>query len=49
MDVWALMVNRDQPRDCFAFLGKLVPFVVQLMLDNRNVLWGGACYPVVEG
>lgn len=44
---WNSSVNRDQLRDCNAFLGKLVPFVILLMLDNPNVLWGDACYPVV--
>jgi hypothetical protein len=41
-------VNREQLRDCAAFLGKLVPFIIQLMMDNPNTLWGDACYPVVE-
>ena len=45
---WNSSVNRDQLRDCSAFLGKLVPYVIQLMMDNPNVLWGDACYPVVE-
>jgi hypothetical protein len=45
---WNSRVNRDQLRDCAAFLGKLVPFVILLMLDNPNTLWGDACYPVVE-
>ena len=45
---WTSSVNRDQLRDCTAFLGKLVPFVIQLMMDNPNPLGGDACYPVVE-
>ncbi len=45
---WNSSVNRDQLRDCSAFLGKLVPYVIQLMLDNTATLWGAACYPVVE-
>lgn len=45
---WNSRVNRDQLRDCSAFLGKLVPYVIQLMMDNPNTLWGDACYPVVE-
>ncbi len=45
---WNSRVNRDQLRDCSAFLGKLVPYIIQLMMDNPNVLWGDACYPVVE-
>jgi hypothetical protein len=35
-------------RDCAAFPGKLVPYVIQLVLDNPDTLWGAACYPVVE-
>jgi hypothetical protein len=45
---WNSRVNRSQLRDCTAFLGKLVPFIIQLMMDNPNTLWGDACYPVVE-
>ena len=45
---WNSSVNRDQLRDCSAFLGKLVPFVIQLMMDNPDTLWGDACYPVVK-
>ena len=45
---WNSSVNREQLRDCSAFLGKLVPFVIQLMMDHPDTLWGDACYPVVE-
>ena len=45
---WNSRVNRDQLTDCTRFLGKLVPYVIQLMLDNPNTLWGDAVYPVVE-
>lgn len=45
---WNSSVNRDQLRDCSAFLGKLVPYVIQLMLDNPHTVWGKACYPVVD-
>jgi hypothetical protein len=45
---WNSSVNREQLRDCTAFLGKLVPYVIQLMMDNPDTLWGDACYPVVE-
>jgi len=44
---WNSTVNREQLRDCSAFLGKLVPYVILLMLDNPNTVWGDACYPVV--
>lgn len=45
---WNSSVNREQLRDCSAFLGKLVPYVILLMMDNPDTLWGDACYPVVE-
>jgi Apea-like HEPN len=45
---WNSSVNRDQLRDCAAFLGKMVPFVIKLMMDNPGTLWGAPCYPVVD-
>ncbi len=45
---WNSRVNRDQLRDCSAFLGKLVPFIITLMMDNPGTLWGEPCYPVVD-
>jgi hypothetical protein len=44
---WNSSVNRDQIRDCANLLGKLVPLVIEIMMDNVNTLWGDACYPVV--
>jgi hypothetical protein len=45
---WNSTVNRDQVRNCANLLGKLVPLVIEIMLDNVNTLWGDACYPVVD-
>jgi hypothetical protein len=45
---WNSSVNRDQIRDCANLLGKLVPLVIEIMMDNVNTLWGDACYPVVD-
>ena len=45
---WNSQVNRDQMKDCSGFLGKLVPHVIKLMLDNPGTLWGDAVYPVVK-
>ncbi|MDR2195776.1 MAG: hypothetical protein LBE50_04135 [Gallionellaceae bacterium] len=45
---WGGGINRDQVRDCTKLLGKLVPIIIELMMDNPNTLWGEACYPVVE-
>lgn len=44
---WASAVNRDQLRDCTNFMGKLVPLVIEVMMDHPDTLWGDACYPVV--
>ncbi len=46
---WNSSVNRDQVRDCTNLLGKLVPLVIEIMMDHPGTLWGDACYPVVEG
>ncbi|MFF7709489.1 hypothetical protein [Pseudomonas sp. NPDC007930] len=40
--------NRAQLRDATGLLGKLVPLIILLMLDNPGTLWGDASYPVVE-
>lgn len=45
---WNGAVNRDQMRDCTNLLSKLVPLIIELMMDNPDTLWGDACYPVVE-
>ena len=45
---WNGRVNRTQLRDCTKLLGKLVPLIILLMLDNPDTLWGDACYPVVS-
>ena len=46
---WNSGVNRDQMRDATAFLEKLVPIVIELMMDNPVTLWGDPSYPVVQG
>jgi hypothetical protein len=45
---WNSTVNREQIRDCSKLMGKLVPLVIEIMLDHPETLWGDACYPVVE-
>ena len=45
---WNSGVNRDQMRDCTAFLSTLVPATIELMMANPNTLWGDPSYPVVE-
>jgi hypothetical protein len=44
---WNGSVNREQMRDCVNLMGKLVPLVIETMMDNPGTLWGDACYPVV--
>ena len=44
---WGSSVNREQLRDCTNFMAKLVPLVVEIMMDHPETLWGDACYPVV--
>ena len=45
---WNSSVNRHQLRDGTNLLGKLVPIIISLMLENPRTLWGDACYPVVK-
>lgn len=41
-------VNRDQMRDCVAFLAKLVPVILTIMMDHPETLWGDASFPVIH-
>jgi len=45
---WNSSVNRDQIRDCTNFMLKLVPVVIEIMMDHPGTLWGDPCYPVVD-
>lgn len=45
---WDGKVNRDQLRDCTRLLGRLVPVIIVLMMDNQNAVWGDTVYPVVD-
>lgn len=45
---WNSSANRNQLRDATSILGDLVPFLIEIMMDNKNAHWGEACYPVVE-
>jgi hypothetical protein len=45
---WNSSVNREHIRDCNKLMGRLVPVVIEIMLDHPETLWGDACYPVVE-
>jgi hypothetical protein len=45
---WGGKVNREQLRDCTRLLGKLVPVIIELMMNNPEVPWGDAVYPVIS-
>jgi hypothetical protein len=45
---WNSGINRNQIRDSCAFLAKLVPFVIEIMLDHPHTLWGDAVYPPID-
>ena len=40
-------VNRDQVRDSANLLGRLIPLIIEIMLDNPEEAWGDIYYPVV--
>ena len=37
---WGSSVNREQMRDCTNFMAKLVPLVIEIMMDHPETLWG---------
>ena len=45
---WKSSANRAQITDGVAFLSKLVPIIIEIMMDNPNQLWGEANYPLVD-
>lgn len=44
---WNSAVNRAQLQDCVNLLFKLVPVIIELMLDHPDTTWGAPCYPVI--
>jgi hypothetical protein len=46
--IWNSQVNRSQLKDEANLLGKLVPLIVEVMMDNLQALWGEANYPMLE-
>ncbi len=45
---WNSRMNRDQIRDGSSIMNKLVPSIINIMMDGANEVWGDACYPVIE-
>ncbi|MGB0663197.1 MAG: hypothetical protein ACPGMR_05350 [Pontibacterium sp.] len=45
---WNSSANRTQLQDCTAILLKVVPVVIELMMQHPEENWGEAHYPVVD-
>jgi hypothetical protein len=45
---WNSGVNREQVRDGVAILGRLIPEVLEIMLNNHDADWGQVRYPVID-
>jgi len=45
---WNGKINRDQLRDGTAILERLVPIVIDLMMDDPHRNWGDHAYPVIS-
>ncbi len=45
---WNSSANREQLKDAVRFLAQLVPFIIDIMMDHPNELWGDAHYPLVD-
>ncbi|WP_438863884.1 hypothetical protein [Neptunicella sp.] len=44
---WNSSANRSQIKDGVAFLSKLVPILINVMMENPREIWGSANYPVI--
>jgi len=45
---WNSSANREQLRDVVNFLSKLVPMLIEIMMEHPEALWGDAHYPVIK-
>lgn len=45
---WNGKTNRKQLANCTKLLGKLVPAIIEIMLENPEAEWTDPCYPVVK-
>lgn len=44
---WQSAANRQQIKDGTAFLAKLTPVIINIMMNSPDTLWGQPLYPVV--
>ncbi|WP_064606629.1 HEPN domain-containing protein [Photobacterium sp. J15] len=42
---WQSDINREQVRDCTRMLADLVPLIIDLMMDGKDLGWGDSVYP----
>lgn len=47
-NTWDSAVSRTRVRDCANLLGKLIPVIIEIMVDHPQHDWGTATYPVVK-
>ncbi|MFH4752600.1 hypothetical protein [Vibrio alginolyticus] len=40
--------NRQQLKDCCGILEKLVPSIIEIMMDSADQVWGEAVYPLIN-
>jgi hypothetical protein len=45
---WHSVTNREQVRDCAAFMAQLVPTIITLLMDHPQHMWPAPAFPVVE-
>lgn len=45
---WNGKVNRQQVADCTAIMAKVIPILIEVMMDHPNELWGESIYPVID-
>lgn len=45
---WQGQANRSQIRDAVAFMKRMVPATILIMLNNKNTLWGEPNYPLIQ-
>lgn len=46
---WNGQANRPQLRDCVRLMAKLVPLIIELMMDHPQNDWGDVAYPYLQG
>jgi hypothetical protein len=45
---WNSGINRDQIRDCVAFLEQFIPSMLHILIESKPTLWGDAYYPPIK-